>query len=155
MKQRVDRARNGRGTFILSRRHWQGKQADLLITFALQLRSPPLSLSLFPPSTSPVFASPFLRPREWSSARSRIRQHACTCIDAYPSVLLMPISQLSSMNGISCSIDNPASYPCRLPADPNYRSMIFSFFFFQPMMIFNELVHRASMTRDLPPPPPR
>lgn len=72
LKQRVDRAQNGRGTFILSRRHWQGKQEDLLITFALQLRSFPPFLSL---SLSSPLASPFYHPH--TVERSRIRQHAC------------------------------------------------------------------------------
>lgn len=79
LKQRVDRAQNGRGTFILSRRHWQGKQEDLLITFALQLRS--LLSSLSP--TLSLSPSPSFSPSLRSSSPfhivecSRIRQHAC------------------------------------------------------------------------------
>lgn len=111
LKQRVDRAQNGRGTFILSRRHWQGKQEDLLITFALQLRSFPPFLSLF--LSPPLSRLPSTIPIQ-SSAHASVSTRAiypCPSVSAY--LLLMPIRQLLWMNGAGAGYlaRDPPPYP--------------------------------------------
>lgn len=126
LKQHVDRAQNGRGTyFILSRRHWQETRGLLIIS-----RRSCAASFLFPFSTSClVFASLSLSPSR-TLARYieclRIRLHAyarvCACIDldVVPIgiwlVLLMSIRQLSSMNGVGGYLAHTAVVPGYLPS---------------------------------------
>lgn len=140
MKQRVDRAQNGRGTFILSRRHWQGKQEDLLITFALQLRSFPPFLSLF--LSPPLSRLPSTIPIQ-SSAHASVSTRAiypCPSVSAY--LLLMPIRQLLWMNGAGAGYlaRNPPPYPTWLSAIRRIDGC-------EPMTFFQRAVEQATVHR--------
>ena len=130
MKEHVDRAQNGRGTyFILSRRHWQ-ETRGLLITsrrscddfFPLFLVYLPLSLSLslsLSLFVSLFLSRPLYRVPTHSSARVCISVPACIDPDVVPVgiwlVLLMSIRQLSSMNGVGGYLAHTAVVPGYLP----------------------------------------